>query len=74
MSHETGRLWRGAALALVAPLVLTSVAGNGIGQFSGDGGPAALAGLAGPEDVAVNGPGDLLIADTGNDRIREVTP
>lgn len=51
-----------------------TVAGTGAIGFSGDGGPAALAGLAGPEDVAVDGPGDLLIADTANDRIREVTP
>jgi hypothetical protein len=47
------------------------VAGGG-GGFSGDGGPAVGAGIANPEGVAVDGAGDLFIADGGSDRVRFV--
>jgi sugar lactone lactonase YvrE len=49
-----------------------TVAGDGNGGFSGDGGPATGAELDQPAGVAVNSAGDLLIADTLNGRIREV--
>src|SRR5690348_14571457 len=51
---------------------LAVIAGNGREGFSGDGGPAAQAELDRPRSVAVEADGDVLIADTGNDRIREV--
>jgi NHL repeat-containing protein len=35
-------------------------------------GPATPANLNDPGDVVVGGTGNILIADTGNDRIREV--
>ena len=50
-----------------------AIAGNGTPGFSGDGGPATKAGLNGPNGVAVNTAGDLLIADSDNNRVREVT-
>jgi uncharacterized protein (TIGR03437 family) len=53
---------------------ISTVAGNGTGGFSGDGGPAASAELNGPFGVAVDGTGNLFLADTGNYRIRKVTP
>ena len=46
--------------------------GNFIGSYGGDGGPAVEAGLNYPEDVAVDGSGNLYIADTWNHRIRRV--
>jgi hypothetical protein len=49
-----------------------TLAGTGKAGFSGDGGPATSAALDGPADVAVDGAGNLLIADAGNDRIRVV--
>lgn len=52
--------------------VITTVAGSGVFGFSGDNGPAYAAMLANPSGVAVNS-GNLFIADTLNDRIREVT-
>jgi len=52
--------------------VITTVAGSGVFGFSGDNGPAYLAMLANPSGVALDGSGNLLIADTLNDRIRQV--
>jgi DNA-binding beta-propeller fold protein YncE len=62
--------------------IITTVAGDyaadkandGLGGFSGDGGPATQAQLNDPQGVAVDGAGDLFIADTFNNAIREVTP
>src|SRR5208337_2263721 len=52
--------------------IITTVAGNGIAGFGGDHGPASQAQLNHPEGVAVDASGNLYIADTDNDRIREV--
>ena len=54
--------------------VITTVAGDGtfFGGFGGDGGPAVEAQLYDPNDVAVDGAGNLYIADRYNDRIRKV--
>ncbi|HEY2441806.1 MAG TPA: hypothetical protein VGI31_01590 [Streptosporangiaceae bacterium] len=50
-----------------------TIAGNGTPGFSGDGGPASSAEVASPGSIAVDNAGDLLIADNGNARIREIT-
>jgi trimeric autotransporter adhesin len=50
-----------------------TVAGNGKLGFSGDGGPATKAEMAGPEGVAADRAGNLLINDSVNDRVRQVT-
>ena len=52
--------------------VIRVFAGTGVKGFAGDGQPAAMAQLSGPDAVAITRGGDLLIADTGNDRIRSV--
>ena len=53
--------------------IITTVAGTGQAAFSGDNGPATAASLDEPEAVAVDGAGNLLIADSHNYRIRKVT-
>jgi uncharacterized protein (TIGR03437 family) len=53
--------------------VITTVAGIGTPDYSGDHGPADSAQLNGPTGVAVDSTGDLYIADSGNNRIREVS-
>ena len=51
---------------------IITVAGNGTAGYSGDNGPATAAELNHPDGVAVDAAGDLFIADTGNNVIREV--
>ena len=51
-----------------------TVAGNGVAGDSGDGGAATAAALDAPSGVAVDGNGNIFIADTGNHAIRLVTP
>jgi sugar lactone lactonase YvrE len=53
--------------------VISSIAGNGEQDFTGDGGPATSASLDTPTAVAVDTIGNLLIADSNNHRIRKVT-
>jgi len=53
--------------------VITTVAGNGIAGYSGDGGAATNAELNIPEGLAVDDSGNLFIADLSNQRIRKVT-
>jgi sugar lactone lactonase YvrE len=53
---------------------ISTVAGNGTYGYSGNAGPASSAELAAPQGVAVDAVGNLFIADTGNNVIREVTP
>jgi hypothetical protein len=47
-----------------------TIAGNGKIGFSGDGGPAAAAEFFDPRGVVADAAGNLVIADTENDRIR----
>src|SRR5258708_7626111 len=51
--------------------VITTVAGNGTPGYSGDNGPATSAQISYPYGVAVDSTGNLYIADTGNNRIRD---
>ena len=50
--------------------IITSVAGKGTPEFFGDGGPANHCGLNYPFGVALDGTGNIYIADTFNHRIR----
>ena len=52
--------------------LLSTVAGDGGFYFIGDNGPAYRASIAGPTGVAVDGKGNIYIADRNNNRIRVV--
>jgi uncharacterized protein (TIGR03437 family) len=52
--------------------MIATVAGTGAPGFGGDGGPATAAQLNAPAGVALDSAGNLYIADSGNQRIREV--
>lgn len=53
---------------------ITTIAGNGIQGFSGDGGPATAASLNTPIAVAVDASGNVFVSDSGNVRIRKIAP
>ncbi|MGH3157964.1 MAG: hypothetical protein ACRDNF_15500, partial [Streptosporangiaceae bacterium] len=57
--------------AMTADHIYT-VAGNGTAGFSGGRGPATAAELKYPEDVTADAAGNLVIADTENNRVRVV--
>ena len=52
--------------------IITTIAGNGIGGYGGDGGPADSAKLYQPYGVAVDDTGNVYISDNYNLRIRKV--
>ena len=53
--------------------IISTVAGNGQGSYSGDGGPATSAGLKSVEALAVDSAGNLYISSQYAGRIRKVT-
>ncbi len=50
-----------------------TIAGTGKQEFSGDEGPAAQAGLATPDSLAIDSQGNIFIADRANWRVRKIT-
>jgi sugar lactone lactonase YvrE len=64
-----GFVWEVSASTGLANII----AGNGSTGYSGDGGPATSAELYLPGDAAVDGAGNVYIADTYNQRIRKIT-
>jgi len=65
--------WGDSKIFKVTPAgAATLFAGTGNYGFSGDGGPATAAALAGPSGLAFDASGTLWISDSGNNRIRTV--
>lgn len=52
--------------------VITTVAGDGDNGYSGDGGAAVDAEFGQPEGIAVDGAGNIYVADTNNHAIRKI--
>jgi sugar lactone lactonase YvrE len=52
--------------------IITTIAGNGTRGFSGDGGPATAAMIAGAWGMAADSGGNLYLADSDNARLRKV--
>ena len=57
----------------ITPSGITRVAGTGTAGYAGDGGLASAAKLNLPLGLALDGSGNLYIADSGNNLIREMT-
>jgi sugar lactone lactonase YvrE len=53
---------------------LITLAGSGKDGFGGDLGPAVDAGLNVPHDIDATASGEVLVADTSNNRVRRFTP
>src|ERR1700722_543779 len=53
--------------------VITTMAGNGVGAFGGDNGPATKAQLNNPKGIAVDSAGNVYFADASNGRVRKVS-
>ena len=53
--------------------IISTIAGNGTCGYSGDGGPAKQASLAGPWAVAYDSKGNLYISDTSDEVVRQVS-
>ncbi|HXK08477.1 MAG TPA: NHL repeat-containing protein [Vicinamibacteria bacterium] len=58
--------------AVDAKGLIRTIAGNGLAAFAGDGGPGPRGSLSRPRAIAWERAGTLLIADTGNNRIRRL--
>lgn len=55
--------------------LITTVAGQGgLSGDSGEGGPATQAKIQGPKGIVLDRQGNLLIADSGNDKIKKLDP
>ncbi len=67
--------WFNSAIRFVniSTNIITTIAGNGVGGFSGDGGPATAAELNHPGDCLPDASGNLWICDGSNNRIRLVS-
>jgi len=53
---------------------ITTVIGNGFGQSSGDGLAATLASIYSPSGLAIDGAGDIYVAESLGRRVRKVAP
>jgi len=54
--------------------IITTFAGTGVGGFGGDGGLATKSYLSFPNFVVADAVGNLYISDSGNYRVRKVSP
>jgi len=52
--------------------IITTIVGDGINGYSGDGGQATAAKVSGVKQIAIDGSGNMFIADAGNNVIREI--
>jgi uncharacterized protein (TIGR03437 family) len=54
--------------------ILTTAAGDGLESYSGDGGPAGRAQINTPAAMAFDSAGNLYVADSANNRVRQISP
>ena len=54
--------------------IISTICGNGDSDYTGDGGPASAATLHQPTGVALDGAGNIYIADYNNAAVRKIAP
>ena len=54
--------------------IIRTIAGTGMGGFSGDNGQALAAQFNGPAGLALDAANNLYVADQGNNRVRRISP
>ena len=54
--------------------IISTIAGNGVNGFTGDGGLALFADISTPTGISVDESGKVYFADENNNRIRMLTP
>jgi sugar lactone lactonase YvrE len=52
--------------------IISTIAGNGISGYSGDGGPAKSAMVSFPTGLVIDGSGNIWFSDNGNNRVRKI--
>ncbi|MGD0479452.1 MAG: Ig-like domain repeat protein [Terracidiphilus sp.] len=72
-ASQTGATIAGTGSGCTGAGIIVTIAGNGDPTYSGDGGPAAGATVSSPESVALDGAGNLYIADSGNNIVRMIS-
>jgi sugar lactone lactonase YvrE len=72
-ASQTGATIPGTGSDCTGAGIIVTIAGNGDPTFSGDGGPASSSTVSSPAFVALDGAGNLYIADSGNDVIRMIS-
>ncbi len=67
--------WGNNRVRKISPAgIISTFAGNGQGQYAGDGGPAQNASLLHPAGLSMDQAGNIFIADQNNGRVRKVAP
>jgi hypothetical protein len=82
LNFPTGLAWKNGVLYVsefsghrvraISGGLLTTVGGNGVAGFAGDGGQVSVAQFSNPFDLGWTTDGALLVADRGNSRIRRI--
>jgi len=52
--------------------IISTIAGTGAAGYAGDGGPATAATFNSPAGIAVDGSGNVYVADMANERVRKI--
>jgi streptogramin lyase len=53
--------------------IISTIAGTGVGSYSGDGGQATSASIYGPLGIAIDASGNVYFSDHANQRVRKIT-